>query len=274
MSAPGRCAACACWCPPPTAIKRGWPYLRQAGSFTRDPPVHSGPDVHADELADADGNRLELAGCAGDEFDELCGRAEISELPGAPAMLRPSRAMLLAALIEDPGGWLPRPKPPRLADVALLSAGATAEEWQSAVAWLARGHHLSAARVRMAGMSALVPGAVSEDAQRALSCQRASGADRLAHRLDSPAPSLARHLRQTSGSGAVEIVRSLPESLRISWNLASGWQVPLIAGEVAVAERTVQLGRHRDERTHPEIVRRRLREQLAEGRLGSRGERG
>jgi hypothetical protein len=215
-----------------TLLAAGWKLRRlEPGAYLA--------DLQAHELEDADGNCLELACCPADESDELWAGAETSELPGVPATLRPGRGMLLAALIEDAAGWLPQPELLRLADVALLSAGATADEWQSAIARLARGHQLSAAVVRLTGLSALVPGAVPEDVQRSLSSLHASAADRLAHRLDLVAPSLARHLRQTAGSGPMEIVRALPASLRFSWNLSSAWQVPPIAAG-RVAERTLR----------------------------------
>lgn len=198
-------------------------------------------DAQAEELEDADGNRLDLACCSAREYDELWAGAEASELPGAPRMLRPDRGMLMASLIGDPAGWLPPTKLLRLADVALLCAGARADEWESAIALLAGGQQLSAAVVRLAGLSALVPEAVPEDTRRSMACRHVSAADRLAHRLDSAAPSLARHVRLTAGSGPIEIVRALPASLRLSWSLSSAWQIAPIAAS-RVAQRTVQRG--------------------------------
>jgi Uncharacterised nucleotidyltransferase len=217
-----------------TLLAAGWTLRpRPTGAYLADP--------RAEELEDTHGNCLELASRSADECDELWAGAETSELPGAPAMLRPGRGMLLAALIDDAGGWLPRPELVRLADVALLSAGAAAEEWQGAIARLARSHQLKAAVVRVTGLSALVPGSVPEEMQRSLTCLHASAADRLAHRLDLAAPSLARHLRQTAGSSPVEILRALPASLRLSWNLSSAWRVPPIAVG-RVAERALRRG--------------------------------
>lgn len=214
------------------------PHLHQARTALLRADWSAGPRSSNGYVADArahafiapGGVRLELIRCEPRDWQTLQGDAHTVHLPGAPPLPVSGRGALLAELISDPTGWLPRPRLLRLADTALLLSRATPADCRVGIAHLMADRQISALQARTMTMSKLVPGSVPAEAQRVISAQQPSRTDRLARQLDTVAPSLAHHLRQTADAGPRQVLRALPASLVISWDLTSAWQIPRAAG--------------------------------------------